>query len=114
MDAGVFMPTAGRGAYPDISAPYPFTWHTGLIENTFPGLARPDTPLFVLIDVDLLEPTLVVLDWLAANGRPGDLVYFDEAFDPWNEGSAIRDAVDRGLGIRAIAHTGSSLLVELT
>jgi hypothetical protein len=89
-------------------------WHRGLIEETLPGLDRPDTSLFVLVDVDLLEPTSVVLDWLQRNGRPGDLVYFDEAFDPWNEGLAIRRAVANGLSMRALAHTGSALLVCLT
>ena len=114
LEAGVFSPSAGEGHYPDVRAPYPFTWHPGLIEDTFPRTVRPETALFVLIDVDLLEPTIVVLDWLVENGRPGDLVYFDEAFDPWNEGRAIREAVDSGLKARAIAHTGSALLVELT
>jgi len=41
------------------------------------------------------------------------VVYFDEAFDPWNEGLAIRNAVDQGLSFRALAYTGSSLLIEL-
>jgi len=114
MEQGVFSPSAGRGSHPEVAASYPVTWHAGLIEDTFPAMLRPDTPLFVLIDVDLLQPTIVVLDWLAEHGRPGDLVYFDEAFDPWNEGSAIREAVGASLRARAVAHTGSSLLIELT
>jgi hypothetical protein len=96
-----------------VTAPYPFTWHKGLIEDTLPAFKRPDAPLFVLIDTDLLEPAAVILDWLNVNGRPGDLVYFDEAFDPWNEGLALRRAIDKGLNVRAIGHTGSSLLAEL-
>ena len=113
MDAGVFTPSAGKGARPQVEASYPFTWHAGLIEDTFPAFERPDSPLFVLVDVDLLEPTLVVLNWLRTHGRAGDLVYFDEAFDPWNEGKAIRDAVGRELEAQAVAFTGSSLLLEL-
>jgi hypothetical protein len=113
MSAGVFKPRAGIGAVPQIEAPFPFVWHRGLIEETLPGFSRPDTSLFVLVDVDLLEPASVVLDWLESEGRAGDLVYFDEAFDPWNEGLAIRRAVASGLAMQAIAHTGSSLLVRL-
>ena len=113
MSAGMFMPNGGPGSVPQVDASYPFTWHKGLIEDTLPKLARPDAPLFILVDVDLLEPTLVILDWLQVHGRPGDMVYFDEAFDPWNEGMAIRRAIDKGLKLRAIAHTGSSLLTEL-
>jgi hypothetical protein len=114
MGAGVFSPNAGKGRYPEVSAPYPVTWHAGLIEDTFPETERPDTPVFVLIDVDLLEPTLVVLNWLANNGRAGDLVYFDEAFDPWNEGKAVREAITSDVQARAVGHTGSALLLELT
>lgn len=114
MAAGVFMPSGGVGVVPEPIAPFPYTWHTGLIENTLPSLTRPSAPLFVIIDVDLLEPTVVILDWLRANGRRGDMVYFDEAFDPWNEGLALRRAINNGLGVRAIAHTGSAALVELT
>jgi hypothetical protein len=113
MASGMFMPSGGSGSFPHIPAPFPLAWHKGLIEETLPTFRRPDAPLFVLIDVDLLEPTLVVLEWLKANGRPGDLVYFDEAFDPWNEGLAIRRAIESGLSLRAIGHTGSSLLAEL-
>ncbi len=113
MSAGVFAPRAGGGAVPRVEAPYPFAWHAGLIEETLPGFRRPDGGLFVLVDVDLLEPASAVLDWLAVHGRPGDLVYFDEAFDPWNEGLAIRRALTGGLEMRAIAHTGSALLACL-
>lgn len=113
MAAGVFSPGAGVGVTPVVRASYEHEWHTGLIEDTLPGFSRPDAPLFVMVDVDLLEPTQVILEWLGANGRAGDLVYFDEAFDPWNEGLAIRDAVSGGLAIRAVGYTGSALLVEL-
>ncbi len=114
MSAGVFKPRAGLGAVPELEAAFPLAWHRGLIEETLPQFGRPDTGLFVLVDVDLLGPTSVILDWLAEHGRPGDLVYFDEAFDPWNEGMAIRRAVAGGLSMRAISHTGSALLVDLT
>jgi hypothetical protein len=113
MSAGAFAPSAGSGTVPRIDAPYRLVWHRGLIERTLPPFGRPDTALFVLVDVDLLEPTVVVLDWLARNGRPGDLIYFDEAFDPWNEGLGIRRAIAGGLPMQAVAHTGSALLVCL-
>ena len=113
MEAGVFLPGAGRGAVPQVQAPYPHTWHKGLIEDTLPPIERPDGPLFVLIDVDLLDPTLSILHWLLENGRPGDLVYFDESFDPWNEGMAIRRALDDGLRFRALGYTAQGLVVEL-
>lgn len=113
MAEGVFKPTLGAGREPHPTSSFPYSWHRGLIEETLPAFTRPDDRLFVLIDVDLLSPTQTILEWLARHGRPGDLIYFDEAFDPWNEGLAIRKALNDGLLLRGIAHTGSALLVEL-
>lgn len=114
MAAGVFSPEGGAGAVPQVSAAYPVIWHRGLIQETLASFTRPESPLFVLIDVDLHDPAVTVLEWLREHGRPGDLIYFDEAFDPWNEGLALRQSLDAGLRLRALAHTGSALLVELT
>ena len=113
MVAGVFTPDAGVGATPNVTAPYPFHWHKGLIGDTLAGVARPDLPLFILVDVDLYEPTVSVLEWLRSNGRAGDVVYFDEGFDPWNEGLALKEARERGLRFHAVAHTGSALLIVI-
>lgn len=108
MAAGVFRPESA--APPIVNAAYPVEWHTGLIEETLPGLPRPEGRLLVLVDVDLLAPTRTILAWLETHGRDGDLIYFDEAFDPWNEGMALREAQ---LSFRRLGHTGMSLLVEL-
>lgn len=112
MAAGVFAP-AERGIPPIVSTAYPLRWHRGLIQETLPRFERPDHSLFALIDVDLLEPSIAVLDWLRQHGRSGDLIYFDEAFDPWNEGLALRNALAAGLQVRGLGHTGSALLVAL-
>ena len=113
MEAGVFSPSAGQGAVPELHTPYPHEWHKGLIEETLPDLKRPEAALFVMIDVDLLDPTRVILDWLIAEGQAGDMVYFDEAFDPWNEGLAIRESLEAGLRFTGLGYTGSALLVQL-
>ena len=113
MAAGEFTPAGGAGAVPNLEADFLYSWHRGLIEDTLPPFDRPDTSLFVLIDVDLLAPAADVLEWLLAKGKPGDIVYFDEAFDPWDEGLAIRNALAAGLKIRALGYTGSALLIEL-
>jgi hypothetical protein len=113
MSAGAFSPSAGAGSLPTVASSFPYRWHKGLIEATLPGFERPPGMLFVLIDVDLLDPTAVILDWLTSNGRPGDLVYFDEACDPWNEGLALRRALEKGLSLRALGYTGTALLTEL-
>jgi hypothetical protein len=111
MEAGRFAPTEGK--YPQPAASYPHSWHKGLIEETLPAFARPNAPLFVLIDVDLLQPAEHIFNWLRANGRAGDLVYLDEALDPWNEGLALRHALDAGLSLRALGYTANALLAQL-
>ncbi len=113
MAAGVFMPSGGAGAVPEVTARYPISWHRGRIEVTLPELERPAGMLFVLIDVDLLDPATTILGWLADNGRPGDLIYFDEANDPFNEGLALRRGLDMGLRLKGLGHTGSALLAQL-
>lgn len=114
MAAGVFTPEGGTGSVPVLDTEYEHIWHRGLIEDTLPGFVRPAGSLFVLVDVDLFEPTVVILDWLAKHGRTGDLIYFDEAFDPWNEGQAIRDALATGLELQALAYSGSALLCRVS
>lgn len=115
MDAGAFTPSAGTGTTPVIPSAFPIQWHVGLIEDTLPELGpRPEaTRLFVLIDVDLKEPTDTVLRWLEEHGEPGDLLYFDEACDPWNEGMSLRESLSRGLRVRALGFTGSALALSL-
>lgn len=84
--AGVFN-LGGRP--PDIND-HRVTWHVGLIEKTLPGFAVPRTPHRMFIfDLDLYEPTLQALETLRSVFQPGDLLYFDEAFDN-AEGVAAR------------------------
>jgi hypothetical protein len=113
MEAGVFRPTDGSGAFPQVSTDFQVEWVAGLIEETLPTVKRSANPLLVFIDVDLLEPTRCILKWMIENGRRGDLIYFDEAHDPWNEGAALDEAITNGLDASGIAYSGSSLLLAL-
>lgn len=113
MVRGAFKPQSAGGGPPPFLLPYPSAWHKGLIEQTLPPFTRPDARLLVFIDVDLLAPAQTVMGWLREHGRPGDLVYFDEAADPWNEGLVIRRSLTEGPRFRAVAHTAMALLIEL-
>lgn len=113
MVRGAFKPLVAAGGAPLFELPYPSAWHVGLIEHTLPAFERPDARLLVFIDVDLRAPAQTILDWLRVHGRPGDLVYFDEAEDPWNEGLVIRHALEVGPRFRAVAHTAMALVIEL-
>ena len=60
------------------------TWHVGDVEDTLKDLIldRNESQQFVvLFDLDLFEPSRAAWDHLRDSLRPGDLLYFDEAFD---------------------------------
>lgn len=114
MQKGVFAPPSSSEPFPQIDSYLAPQWHAGLINDTLKHFERPGTdPLFVLIDVDLLEPTVDILDWLKTNGRRGDCLYFDEAFDPFNEGLALDTRIKEGLQFQVLGHTGSALAIVL-
>lgn len=115
MEKGVFAPSDPSIPYPVIDQACEINWHRGLIEETLPSIVRQtDCVLLVLIDVDLYEPTRTVLDWLLLNGLPGDCIYFDEAFDAFNEGKALREIIEEGLKFEILGFTGSGLAIRLT
>lgn len=115
MAQGVFAPSDSASPYPAVSSYIEPVWHKGLIADTLADFERPNgQPLFVLIDVDLYEPTVDVLTWMARHGHVGDCIYFDEAFDPFNEGAALEQAMQQGMSFRVIGYTGSALAVVLT
>jgi len=60
------------------------TWHVGDVETTLPLMnieRETDTQWVILFDLDLYEPTKYAYNYLKEFLRPGDLLYFDEAFD---------------------------------
>lgn len=108
-DVGTFH--AG-GVPPDIHDPR-VTWHEGRIEQTLPAAAiNFDVPLCVLFDLDLYEPSAFALEWLTGRLKRGDLLYFDEAYDPWHERRVLDEFLDRGHRVRAIGSTGIALMLE--
>jgi len=114
MDSGAFAPAASDDRLPRIEAVCPITWHEGLIGDTIGGLARNrDETLLILVDVDLLDPTRDIMSWVLANGAEGDVIYFDEAFDPFNEGLALQEAADAGLRFETLGYTDSGLAIRV-
>lgn len=60
------------------------TWHVGDVEDRLGDvdLQRTDEePFIVLFDLDIFEPSEVVWRHIRPFLRPGDLLYFDEAYD---------------------------------
>jgi hypothetical protein len=89
------------------------TWHVGLVEETLPRLDLPDPgQLCMLFDLDLYEPSAFALDYLGAVLKPGALLYFDEAYDPWHERRLLDEFLDSGHRVRVLGTTGIALLLE--
>jgi hypothetical protein len=60
------------------------TWHVGDVEQLVVDLSferGPSSQFVVLFDLDVFEPSLAAWEHLRGHLRPGDLLYFDEAFD---------------------------------
>ena len=115
MNKGVFAPKDVQNPYPIVLNTKVIKWHRGLINETIVELERnAGDDMFILIDVDLLEPARDVLRWTLTNGRKGDCIYFDEAFDPFNEGLALSEAMNNGLSFEVLGYTGSALAIVLT
>jgi hypothetical protein len=100
------------GEPPELADPR-VTWHVGRIEQTLPAARIDFAPrLLVLFDLDLHGPSAFALERLAEHLKPGDLLYFDEAYDPWHERRLIDEFLDRGHRVRAIGSTGIALMLE--
>ena len=115
MKAGVFDQSGNRSNLPVINANYEIHFHEGLISETLVKSRfqiMNDTQKIIFVDVDLYQPTKEILFYFMENLKKGDLIYFDEAFDPWNEGLAIREMLQSLPSFKAIAHTGSALLIQ--
>jgi hypothetical protein len=114
--AGVQFADAGTfdigGVPPNITDPR-VTWHVGRIEQTLP-VADLDlgAPLCVLFDLDLYAPSAFALEWLTCHFKRGDLLYFDEAYDPWHERRLLDEFLDAGHRVRSIGSTGIALMLE--
>ena len=116
MEAGVFDQSATATEFPVVRSNYPLIWHRGLISETLVDAKFPipsDCQIIIFVDVDLYQPTKEVLSYFAKYLKNGDLIYFDEGFDPWNEGLALQETMSELPTLTAIAHTGSALLIEI-
>lgn len=116
MEAGVFNQTNAKSELPEVRASYSIMWHKGLISESLEksdfGIPS-DRQVIIFIDVDLYEPTKEILLYFSKHLKSGDLIYFDEGFDPWNEGLALKESKAVIPTFQAIAHTGSALLIEI-
>lgn len=111
-DAGSF---SAEGRTPRIADPR-VKWHVGDVSASITDLdwgSLRSRPLFVLLDFDLYEPTAVALAAVAPHLRAGDILYFDEAFDAWNERKAIEEFLRPTFDLACLGSTATALALEV-
>jgi hypothetical protein len=111
-DAGAF--SAG-GSTPPIDDPR-VHWHIGEVGRTIVDVdwGRLGTrPLFLFLDFDLYEPTAIALQSAVPYLKPGDVLYFDEAHDAWNERRAIDEILLPRFTMRCLGSSATALALEV-
>ena len=104
------------GSTPPIDDPR-VSWHVGDVADSIKGIdwqqlrAR---PLFLLFDFDLYSPTAIALEAVAPHLRIGDVLYFDEAFDAWNERKVIDETLLPRFTVKCGGSTATALTLEIS
>jgi hypothetical protein len=90
-------------------------WHVGDIENTIQTIDLDRIASgrrLVYFDCDIYEPSKVAWDWLRPHLRPGDIMYFDEAFDA-DERRLLVDSIVPAGNFDSIGTTAFQLAIEV-
>ena len=77
---GVICPLA----HPALARDKRITWHVGDLEDTIGEMEAEHIASgrrLAYFDLDLYDPSKVAWEWIRPHLRPGDILYFDEAFD---------------------------------
>jgi hypothetical protein len=91
------------------------TWHVGDIENTIKEMSVEKISTgrrLAYFDLDLYEPSKVVWDWIYPHLRPGDILYFDEAFDA-DERRLLNESIIPAGTYDFIGATDMNLAIEI-
>ena len=89
------------------------TFHIGYVENEILKLKlSTNDNLIILFDLDLFEPTLSAFNYLKANLKKGDVLYFDEAFDK-SERAIIVEHLLESFWCSPIGHTSLSICLKI-
>jgi hypothetical protein len=110
-DEGAF---SNSGELPNI-VDHRLTFHKGFIEETIQVLnldQLKESTKIILFDLDLYDPTLFAYQYLKASLNPGDILYFDEAFDS-DEREVIRSNLIREFEVAVVAYTPLALALVI-
>lgn len=110
----------GEGTFDNDGQPPPMddprvTWHVGDIEDTISELdvSRDERPWLVIFDLDIYEPSLIAWQHIAKALRPGDFLYFDEAFDRDERHLLDHWVLTSGLEFKGVGWTPTALALRI-
>ena len=103
-----------RGLTPEIDDERIF-WHVGDVAQTLPSLSNTGSnqPTLYLFDFDLGDPTLFCFLTMKHRIKTGDVFYFDEAFDAWNERRVIEEQFMKFFKIESLGSTATALAFKI-
>lgn len=90
-------------------------WHVGDVEDTLPRIdiqRDPNAQWLIMFDLDIYEPTSFAWKHLKQHLRPGDLIYFDEAFDE-DERRVLNESIINDPDVKVSLFASSPLQLAL-
>jgi hypothetical protein len=100
-----------NGRPPEIKDPR-VTWFVGNVEDQLPTAKIESGPNLIIFDLDVYEPTEFAWCFLFPHLHPGDLVYFDEAYD-FDERRVITDNVQKHFALETVGFTHTAIAFKL-
>lgn len=103
-----------RGQTPQIEDERVF-WHVGDVTQTLPPLSNigANQATLFLFDFDLGDPTFFCYSTLKHRVKRGDVFYFDEAFDAWNERKVISEQIMKDFNVVSLGSTATALAFKI-
>lgn len=90
-------------------------WHIGLIQETRVGinsLSFLDKKFLVVFDFDLYSATKSAWDVISKFLKPGDIIYFDEAYES-DESRIISEIMDSKLKVKILGYTTMAIAYKV-
>jgi len=90
-------------------------FHVGYVEEKISELNLTQltkSKLIILFDLDLYAPTLAAYEFLAPAIKPGDLLYFDEAFDK-DERRILEENIEKDFSYKILGSTPLALSIKI-
>ena len=90
-------------------------WHIGLIEDTrsiIPKLKNLDKNFVIIFDFDLYSATKAAWDAISKFLKPGDIIYFDEAYEK-DEERIIHEIYSSNLSLKILGFTAMGIAFQV-